>query len=299
MLWSAVERLTADESGTTVVVATYNLENYHIRPYGNRPIKPAESRFRVNEILLAIRPDVLALQEMGELEALKTLQADLKRGGLDLPFREHLGGADTNIYMALLSRFPISSSHPHTNESFVLDGRRFHPGRSTINVDICVHSNAHFNLLTTHLKSKRPVAFADEAELREQEARLLRAHVDELLHHDPRAPMIICGDFNDTPDSKPIRLLIGTGRYALEDSRPSERHPGDPAALPDGSHERRITWTHYYAKEDTYSRIDYIFMSRGLRPTWHPEQSYVFASPVWGEASDHRPVVCTFQFASP
>ena len=57
---------------------------------------------------------------------------------------------------------------------------------------------------------------------------------------------------------------------------------------------RRITWTHFYGKEDSYSRLDYILLSRGLAREWRPEGSYVFTAPDWGLASDHRPVVCEF-----
>jgi hypothetical protein len=49
----------------------------------------------------------------------------------------------------------------------------------------------------------------------------------------------------------------------LFDTRPAERNGDDPAGAPSGHETRNITWTHFYAKEDTYSRIDYI---GGLRP---------------------------------
>ncbi len=287
------------EEGTSVVIATYNVENFHIRPYGTRPVKPVDSRARVAEILMAIHPDVVALQEMGEAAALDSLQSTLSEGGLHLPYREHLGGSDTNIFVALLSRFPIVSRNPHTNDSFVLDGRRFHSSRSTIEVELEVSPNRHLTVLTTHLKSKRPVAIADEAELREQEARLLRGHVDDLLRENPNVPLVVCGDFNDTPDSKPIRLLVGTGRHALMDTRPGERGTEEPGEVDESRHSRRVTWTHFYAQEDTYSRIDYLLISRSLRQAWQPGKSSVFVHPAWGEASDHRPVVCTFDFRAP
>lgn len=279
---------------TPVVVATYNVENFHIRPYGNRSIKSEASRTRVTEVLLTMRPDILALQEMGESIALDSLQESLRGGGLSLPYREHLGGSDTNIFVALLSRFPIISRRPHTNDSFVLDGRRFHCSRSTIEVEIEVAGGQHLTVLTTHLKSKRPVPIADEAELREQEARILREHIDEWMVRHPNQPLIVCGDFNDTPPSKPIRLLIATGRRALFDPRPAETGLANADDGTPDNEERRITWTHFYPADDTYSRIDYLLMNRALRRFWLPEKSYVFASPHWGEASDHRPVVCTF-----
>lgn len=281
---------------TPVIVATYNVENFHIRPYGNRPVKSEASRAMTTEILLTIRPDILALQEMGESVALDSLQAALQGGGLSLPFREHLGGSDTNIFVALLSRFPIIARRPHTHDSFVLDGRRFHCSRSTIEVEIEVAGGQHLTILTTHLKSKRPVLIADESELREQEARILREHIDEWMAGHPNEPLIVCGDFNDTPPSKPIRLLIATGRRALFDPRPSELDLANAPGGPIDKEERRITWTHFYPVDDSYSRIDYLLMNRSLRNFWVPEKSYVFASPHWGEASDHRPVVCAFDF---
>jgi endonuclease/exonuclease/phosphatase family metal-dependent hydrolase len=290
--------LAVSSSGESlpVVMATYNVENFHIRPYGSRPVKPVDSRSRVAEILIAIHPGVVSLQEMGEEAALDSLQSALKEGGLNLPYREHLGGSDTNIFVALLSRFPIVSRHPHTNDSFVLDGRRFHSSRSTIEVELEVSPDLRLTVLTTHLKSKRPVPIADESELREQEARLLRQHVDDLLRENPNTPLVVCGDFNDTPDSKPIRLLVGTGRHALTDTRPAEPVSQELENGDDSKHSRRVTWTHFYSQDDTYSRIDYMLISRALKQAWLPQKSFVFSHPAWGEASDHRPVVCAFEF---
>jgi exonuclease III len=59
---------------------------------------------------------------------------------------------------------------------------------------------------------------------------------------------------------------------------------------------RRVAWTHYYAKEELYSRIDYILASPALAPHYVPEQSYILSMPDWGAASDHRPVRAEFHF---
>ena len=55
-----------------------------------------------------------------------------------------------------------------------------------------------------------------------------------------------------------------------------------------------VTWTHYFGKEDTYSRIDYIMLSPGMAREWVPNEGFVLATPNWGLASDHRPIVAAF-----
>ena len=279
---------------TKFVVATYNLENYHLRPFGNRKEKSPESRAKVVANLAAIRPDILAVQEIGEPAALQELQASLKSAGVDLPYFEHVAGWDTNIFVGVLSRFPFTSRNPHTNDSFLLNGRRFHSSRAVAELEIAVTPAYHFTLLTTHLKSKRQISDADETELREQEALQLRTHIDERLAKDPKLNLLVCGDFNDTKDSKSTRAIISRGATGLVDTRPFERNgdtvpPENPRYDP-----ARISWTHFYGREDSYSRIDYILLSKGMAPEWVKEDSYVFATANWGLASDHRPVVCGF-----
>jgi len=50
----------------TFRVATYNVENYILEPVQNRPLKTKLARAKVVESILAARPDVIALQEMGK-----------------------------------------------------------------------------------------------------------------------------------------------------------------------------------------------------------------------------------------
>jgi endonuclease/exonuclease/phosphatase family metal-dependent hydrolase len=275
-------------------IATYNLENYLDQPIGTRPAKSADSRAKVRESLRAIQADVVALQEMGTTSALLELRASLKAEGLDYPFWEHVTGWDTNIHVAVLSRFPIIARRPHTNESFLLFGRRFRVNRGFLEVDLKVNDRYSFTLMTTHLKSRRPVPEADEAELREQESILLRAKIDARLSASPNANLVVLGDLNDTQDSKSTRAVIGRGKNALVDTRPAERN-GDNLPNPNPRYgPRNINWTHYYGKEDSYSRIDYLLLSAGMAREWNKEETYLLALPNWGIGSDHRPLVATF-----
>lgn len=274
-------------------VATYNLENYLDGSVPGRTAKTAEGKARVRDTLLAVRADVVALQEVGGTNALLELRAGLRAAGLDYPHWEHVRGHDTNIHVAVLSRFPITARRPHTEDSFLLQGRRFRVSRGFAEVDLQVAPEFQVTLLVAHLKSKRPVPGADEAELRAAEALLLREKIDARLKARPDAALLVAGDFNDTRDAKPVRTLIGRGRAALVDLRPEEAARPAPDA-PLRRTAANVTWTYHYNREDTYSRFDYLLASRALAERLVPGQTCVLALPWWREASDHRPVVATF-----
>jgi endonuclease/exonuclease/phosphatase family metal-dependent hydrolase len=280
----------AQAAPQTFRVATYNVESYLDEPVARRKAKSPEAKAKVCENILAIKPDVIALEEMGTTNALMELQQSLKNRGVDLPFWEHVYGHDSAIHLAILSRFPIASSHPHTNEAFMLGAHLRQVGRGFAEVEIAVNDKYHFTLLTAHLKSRVVSKVADEAEVRLQEATLLRKIVEARLAANPELNLIVCGDFNDVRDSDTIKMVVGHGANPLFDLRPAEKpHPFHMA-----SDEHAVTWTHHFPQEDNYSRIDYIFVSRGMAHEWLNEETYVFSAPDWGIASDHRPVVADF-----
>ncbi len=279
----------------TFTVATYNVENYIDAPSGTRPAKSAEAKAKIREQIKSLKPDVLALQEIGSTNALLELRASLKADGLDYPHWEHVTGFDTNIFVAVLSKFPFAARHPHTNDSYLLSGKRLKVSRGFAEVDIQVNPRYHFTLITAHLKSKRPVGVADETEMREQEALLLREKVDARLQANPNINLVVLGDFNDVKDSKSTRNIIGRGsKKGLVDLRPSERNGDDHPSSNPRYAPRNITWTYFYAQEDTYTRIDYILTSHGMARELDSTGTYVLATPNWGVASDHRPVIARF-----
>ncbi len=287
-----LSRLGAAEKYFTV--ATYNMENYVDVPAGTRPAKSAESKAKVREMIRAMHPDILAIQEMGDTNMLLALRASLKSEGADFPHWEHVNGWDTNIHVAVLSRFPIVARRPHTNESFLLHGRRFHVSRGFAEVDVQVTPAYTFTLLSAHLKSRRPSPLADEAEMREQEAAMLREIIDKRLNSNPNVNLVVLGDFNDVRDSRSTKTILGMRAQALIDTRPAERN-GDNLPNPILNFApRNVTWTHYYGKEDTYSRIDYILLSPGMAREWKTDGTYVLTLPNWGLASDHRPIIASF-----
>jgi endonuclease/exonuclease/phosphatase family metal-dependent hydrolase len=278
----------------TFRVATYNVENYLDEPTETRPAKSPESKAKVCENILALKPDVLALQEMGDLKAFEELRGALSSKGLTLPFWTHVTGFDTNIHVAVLSKFPFRSVHAHTNDSFLLDGRRFRVSRGFAEVEIAVNTNYTFTLITAHLKSKRPIGIADENELRIEEAKVLREKIDGVFAANAEARLIVLGDFNDTPDAKSTKAIMGRGKHKMVDTRPTERNGDELTASRRGQPPRSVAWTHFYAVQDTYSRLDYILLSPVLAHNWVTNQTFVLTAPNWGLASDHRPILATF-----
>ncbi len=289
LLSAALVFSCCSQAADTFRIATYNLNGYFDVLTDKRQPKSAASKAKIREQLRAVQPDVVALQEMGTTNALLELRDSLQREGLDLPYWEHVGGFDTNVHIIILSRFPFASRRCYTNDSFLLGGRRFRVSRGFAEIEVQVTTDYSFTLFTAHLKSKRPVPQADEADLRLEEAKLLREKIDARLASNPSANVVVLGDFNDSKDSASTKAIIGRGRTKLIDTRPAEGpiHSEDPQP-------RTVTWTHFYETDDSYSRIDYILLSRAMARHWLTNQTYVLACPGWGLASDHRPVVATF-----
>lgn len=282
-------------NASTFRVATYNLENYLDQPSSSRPhAKSIEAKVKIREYIHAANPDVLALEEIGSTNALLELRAALKTDGLNFPFWEHVQSYDTNIHVAVLSKFPIVARHPHTNEAFLLDGRRFQVKRGFVEVDIQVATNFTFTLFSAHLKSHLSTPEADEAEERLGEAKVLRRLIDARLAANPDAKLVVLGDFNDDKDSPAIKAIVGRGKSKLTDTRPAERNGDNAPSAPPYFEPRNVAWTYYYGKTDTYSRIDYIFLSPAMKLHWLPAETFIPTIPNWGIGSDHRPIVASF-----
>ena len=282
----------------TFRVASYNVENYLDQPTESRHhAKTDEARAKIRESIKAMCPDVIAFEEMGTMNALLELRASLKADGLDFPFWEYIQSFDTNIHVAILSKLPIVARHPHTNEFFLLDGRRFQVKRGFAEVDIAAATNFTFTLIAAHLKSRLNTPEADEAEERFGEAKVLRGIIDQHFKADPNTKLLILGDFNDTKDSNPVKKIIGRGKFKLTDTRPAERNGDSAPAEPPYFEPRDVAWTYFYGKDDTYARIDYILLSPAMRCDWVKAETYIPTIPNWGIGSDHRPIVATFTIA--
>lgn len=243
--------------------------------------KPEDQVAAVIAVITNVRPDVLAVQEIGDGDSFDILQRRLREAGLDLPHTEYFVLPHSTVGLGLLSRFPIVQRLNITNETYTLGGETMPVQRGFLCVDIQVNPRYKFRLLNAHLKSKlfHP---AGQSEMRRNEARLLNKHVRRMSDRSKNLNMVVVGDLNDGITSATLREAIGRPPH-LFDVRPRD-YLGD-------------FWTHLWDYQEVYTRIDYILVNAGMRNELVPEKSYLPRDPNAAIASDHRPVVAVFKAA--
>jgi endonuclease/exonuclease/phosphatase family metal-dependent hydrolase len=270
----------------------YNVENwlileerydYETRVSSKNAPKPEKEKAAVISILTDAKPDVLGVCEIGSKEDLMEIQKLLKTAGLDLPHSHFSSGVDSSRHLGLLSRFPIASTATPADTQYKLDGKEYGIQRGVLDATVQTPDSRLWRFLGVHLKSKREVEDNDQNLMRINEAQLVRKHIDEILKADPQARIIGYGDFNDTRASSPIRIIQGPNNSPRAMS---------PIGLRDS---RKQYWTHFWAKEDVYARLDYIFFSQALKKDVMFEECKILDPENWNDASDHRAVLGVFR----
>ena len=244
----------------------------------NKRPKPDTEKKAVINLLAANSPDVIGLCEIGEATDLAEIQESLKAAGLDLPHSQYTGGSDPVRHIGLLSRFPIASTAKPLETEYQLKGQTLGINRGILAVTINV-SGKSYRFVGVHLKSKREVEQHDQEEMRDHEAHLLRRHLDSIFQADPKARLIVYGDFNDTYPSKAVRSIT---------SSPDEWQRMIPIYFKDSHGE---AWTHHWKGQDIYSRIDYVTISSTLKPEVNFHACHIIDDPLCDQASDHRPLL--------
>ena len=287
---STDKEATAKEAGLRFV--GYNLANWLVlderydqetkKSSKNVP-KPEDEKKAVVAVVAGSKPDVLGVCEIGTKNDLIDVQTRLKAVGLDLPHLHYSGGVDPTRHLGLLSRFPIVSTAKPVETTYQIGGKDYGIQRGILDASIKTPDGRLWRFVGVHLKSKREVEEGDQSEMRIREAELLRRHLDEIFKADPAVRLIAYGDYNDTRMTKPLKIVQGPYRSprALM-----------PITLKDS---RGEFWTHYWGREDVYSRIDYIMVSEAMRNDVIIDQCLILEAKDWKTASDHRPLLGVFR----
>ena len=271
-------------ASAAITVATYNVENYTVADrmvegvYRPAYPKPQKEKTALRQVIAGIAPDVLAVCEMGKPEFLAEFQRELKQAGQDYPHSVVLEAADADRHVAVLSKVPFKAVHRHTAAPIKYFGEPDVVKRGVLEV-IFATSEGDVALFVIHLKSKYTERKDDPegAIRRALEAEAVRDLVLSRYPDPSKAKFIIGGDWNDTRTTRPARALQKRGETVI----------GEILRATDS---RGETWTHYFRREDIYSRIDYLLVSPALKPLVAGGKAAIWDGAGTTEASDHRAV---------
>lgn len=268
-------------------VASYNVLNLFDkvddpdkRDEGTRP-KSAESERALAQVIEDSRADVIALQEVENIEVLTEFR---NANGLadDYPHVVLVEGNDgRGIDVALLSKHPVKNVVTHKDEVFPIEGQEPRGFlRDLLQADIEIPEYGPVRFFLNHFASKRGGARSDF--MREAEAKAARDIIKRETADFPSQKYVMLGDFNDKPDSESVQILT--------------RKDSDGWGLVDAFREEPDTVS-YPTSERTarkwgYKRIDQILLSPEMAKDQVEEQAH--RHPQSEEASDHWMVSADF-----
>jgi endonuclease/exonuclease/phosphatase family metal-dependent hydrolase len=265
-------------------IATYNVLNLfdgEDDPYhddeGTRA-KPTKELEKIAQTIRAVDADVLALQEVENRFYLERFAKDLlpDMGYVEIVLLE--GNNNRGIDVAILSRFPVGPVTSYRHLDFPDgNGRTMSFRRDLLQARIEPPGAKPFHMFVVHFKSKGG-GEAVTLPIRLGEARQVRRIFDEMIENDPQARLVLCGDFNDTIDSEPLKAIIGTGPNAL-------RTFIDDLASPDA-----VT----YNKAPYRSMIDFILCSPAMADRYQKGSFRIRSGTIDSSGSDHNPVSAAF-----
>jgi len=245
-------------------------------------MKPDEEKDAVVATIVAAKPDVLGVSEIGTQVDLEDLRNRLTAAGCELPHLYHTGGEDGTRRLGLLSRLPITDTAKPADDDYELSGRTFRIQRGVLDVTVQA-GERQYRFLGVHFKSKREIEEADQAEMRRNEAHLLRTHIEGIQKADPDVRLIAYGDMNDTRRENPVRAVQG-----------AYNSPGYLTAVRVAD-SRGHVWTHHWEYQDVYSRFDYVLVNKLAKHDVDFDSSRILDPENWNEASDHRALLVVFR----
>lgn len=273
-----------DEEGAVLIEGEAPVR-IELSPQG-RVVRPKPPRHL--EALLTrtdrLNADVLAVQEVENIGALRAFNLRL-----DAPY-EFLalieGNDPRSIDVGVLSRLPIRSAISHRWVPDPTNPNRFLFSRDVLAVEILNHARTAgmFTLWVGHLKSKfvnpritDPVEI-QKANQRNDAKRTRQAQaMHDIIeaHHSTTDPFVVCGDFNDRPDSATLSPLIQGnlnirdvlhGGVQVDFERPEGEGPRISSPQDQPADE---DWTHRFSVSngsDVYERFDQLLLSLSLQP---------------------------------
>ncbi|MFW5883294.1 MAG: endonuclease/exonuclease/phosphatase family protein [Verrucomicrobiota bacterium] len=246
--------------------------------------KPEAEKTALRAIILAEDPDILAVQEVGGAAYVEELRQDLRTEGLDFPHIAVLPAQDTARMNAVLSKRPFKQVFGHKDMDFKYFERRMRMSRGLLEV-VFESGETEWSLFVVHLKSRYTDDDRDPQSTmrRTREAQVAR---DLIRHRHPpesQPRYLVVGDFNDHKESAALRRFLEVNEQPL-------------TLMLDAEDSRSHRWTHFYGRQDSYERVDFLLASPAMLEHVVPETAAIIDDPLALQASDHRPLTLQLEF---
>jgi endonuclease/exonuclease/phosphatase family metal-dependent hydrolase len=239
---------------------------------------------RVNEIatqntarvVKEIKADVLAAIEVEDRVALQRFNEQLLPFVKGKPYKHVMlidGNDERGIDVGVVSRFPIGTMRSHVDDA---KAGSLIFSRDCPEYKIILPSGDPLLVLVNHFKSKGGGTQADSNKRRRRQARRVR-QIYDARRKECIKRIAVVGDFNDTPDSNPLKPLLAEGS-TLRDifEHPNFQDDGHPGT---------------FGSATPSLKIDYILLSPELFKV--VENAEVFRKGVWagknGDKFEHFP----------
>ncbi|MFO0591239.1 MAG: endonuclease/exonuclease/phosphatase family protein [Polyangiaceae bacterium] len=240
---------------------------------------------QVGAVIKAMDPDIIVMPECENIGIVNDLNTKQLGGAYNADITEtnDFRGLDIGI----LSKAPIDKVVTHTTDMFkrldLAGSKSYTYSRDAVEIHLTVNGRSVI-LLAVHYRSKGDgSAETDDKDKRAAEAQHTRAIADALEKADPKAAIVILGDFNDLPGSAPVAWTLA----------------GDPKNNP------KVTYTDAadsVAQGDRYSfvynnakeLIDHQIANPLLLKMLDASKVVIRHSKDVEAASDHHPMMATY-----
>ncbi len=271
-----------------IVVGAYNLLNLfddHDDPYRNdepTPAKPRAELERLAESIRQLNADVLAVEEVENRDYLErfvnVFLADMGYEHVVLMEGNDMRGIDVGV----VSRIPVGEVRSNRHTRFPgKDGVPSRFQRDVLEVTLEPADGEPFAVWVVHLKSNS--GGREEAEpIRLPEAQQIRNMIDAELAADPNARIIVTGDFNDTWDSRTMKIIAGSSEGAMFSAGSESQDAG------------LVT----YNEGEFRSVIDFLLCSPAMARQFVKGSYRNPQGSVEQTGSDHNPIAATFRTAA-
>ncbi|QNN22300.1 hypothetical protein HED60_08455 [Planctomycetales bacterium ZRK34] len=240
--------------------------------------KPRRETEPMGKLLKSIDPDFIACEEIENVGILTRFRDwNFAGEGYDYIWTNYMQG-QRGINNGFISRVPVGAIMLRKFTTLTLPGesKKWFYARDLVSVELQPASDVSITVYVVHLKSKRDSKDdPNSSKWRLAEATGLAKLVRQQLEADPDACIVVTGDFNDTPDSAPIKTLLSTGLI--------DPHASIPA-------EDRIT----YLREPYRSTIDYMLVSPAMAKHITPGSAKIVGKTTEETGSDHAAVAAGF-----